>query len=436
MTRRVSLLAVALVLLASLAASAQPLPVGLRKVTTTSAFTGSGTTPSPLDLTHGCSNGQVLLWNSGSVAWVCTTISSGVTTSAPLSGTTALSLLYGSGLTLSGSNLVVDTSVILPLANISGTSGDLGLFSGTHAIGNYAGSSPSACSAGSFDTNAALAATGALTHSCTATGLTGLTTNTLLLAASGTTVGNSLLTDNGSQLAYDGTAFTVSTTGNGFLAGTLELTNSFLLDNGVIQMKGSSENYIFTNLGVSSGNQDLNLSSAGTGTVRVNYNGGGISNAGTGGLIVYGGANGSTPMVTISAAGSVVAASGISSGSSGISSAAGISATTTLLAGADISTTAGHLNATTTAPTITSGCGSSPTAPAGSDQWFTFTTGSGVVSSCTITFNKTWVNSHGPICVIDNETSSGAPPTNTTTTTTVVIAGSSSTKYNVMCGGY
>jgi hypothetical protein len=71
--KRVSAIAVAVVtaLLISLLVSAQPITGGggLTRVNHSTSLFGSGTTASPLDLTHGCGSGQTLVW-SGS-AWAC-----------------------------------------------------------------------------------------------------------------------------------------------------------------------------------------------------------------------------------------------------------------------------------------------------------------------------------------------------------------------------
>jgi hypothetical protein len=106
----------------------------------------------------------------------------------------------------------------------------------------------------------------------------------------------------------------------------------------------------------------------------------------------------------------------------------------TLVSAGDVTLTGGHVIANSTAPAISSGCGTSPTAPTGSDQWFVFTTGTSP-GTCVINYHSTWP--HGPICVVQNETTAGSPPLNSTSTTQLTItAPAASTKYNVMCGGF
>jgi hypothetical protein len=72
MKRGIPIAAVVGLLCSLLVVSAAPIGGGggLAKVTHGSAMFGSGTTAAPLDLTHSCSAGQVLVW-SGS-AWGCT----------------------------------------------------------------------------------------------------------------------------------------------------------------------------------------------------------------------------------------------------------------------------------------------------------------------------------------------------------------------------
>ncbi|HEY1814908.1 MAG TPA: hypothetical protein VGG74_21320 [Kofleriaceae bacterium] len=62
---------------------------------------------------------------------------------------------------------------------------------------------------------------------------------------------------------------------------------------------------MFSDLATSSGDADVSLTAAGTGAVKINANTAGLANGGTGGLVVYGGANGSTPKVALSADGTI-----------------------------------------------------------------------------------------------------------------------------------
>ncbi len=60
-------------------------------------------------------------------------------------------------------------------SSVAGTTGDLASFSSSSAVGNYAGSSPSACGAGNALTRVVLAATGAATLTCAPFGSSSLT---------------------------------------------------------------------------------------------------------------------------------------------------------------------------------------------------------------------------------------------------------------------
>ncbi|HEY1813023.1 MAG TPA: hypothetical protein VGG74_11820 [Kofleriaceae bacterium] len=73
---------------------------------------------------------------------------------------------------------------------------------------------------------------------------------------------------------------------------------------GGLELSGST-GFVYASGAASSGNQDVDVDAAGTGAVRVNYNAGGLANAGSGGLVVYGGANGSTPKVALGSDGSI-----------------------------------------------------------------------------------------------------------------------------------
>jgi hypothetical protein len=63
---------------------------------------------------------------------------------------------------------------------------------------------------------------------------------------------------------------------------------------GNVLLTQAGDTYFYDSLAGSSGNQNLNIDAAGTGTIRFNSNTGGIASAGTGGLALYAGANSST----------------------------------------------------------------------------------------------------------------------------------------------
>lgn len=89
----------------------------------------------------------------------------------------------------------VDTSLT---GGITGTTNDLAVFSAAHTVGNYAGSSPSACTTGQAVTTSSLSATGTLTATCT-TLLAG-TTNKLQKSNGSNAHVDSGITDNGTTV--------------------------------------------------------------------------------------------------------------------------------------------------------------------------------------------------------------------------------------------
>lgn len=105
-----------------------------------------------------------------------------------------------------------------PDTGITGTitSGDLIAATGTATVGNFAGSTPPACTAGNVTTGVAIGANGAVTNTCTAIGTAGGTTgtgtiNTLPMWTSATALGDSIATGTASSITIDnGTATNVS----------------------------------------------------------------------------------------------------------------------------------------------------------------------------------------------------------------------------------
>lgn len=122
---------------------------------------------------------------------------------------------------------------------------------------------------------------------CGVGGITNSAGVNVLMKSDGTNAVASSWTDDGTTSTTTG-AVTVT----GSLRGNTELV-----------LGASAQNYFYTSLAGSAGNQDLNLYAAGTGVVRINGNVGGLANAGTGGLIIYPGANSSTPAHTLASNG-------------------------------------------------------------------------------------------------------------------------------------
>lgn len=93
----------------------------------------------------------------------------------------------------------------------------------------------------------------------------------------------------------------------------------------------------------------------------------------------------------------------------------------------------------TAAPTITAGCGTSPTVT-GNDSAFVLNVGTGgTATSCTVTFNKSFTNV--PHCFVNDETAAGttvtrAAPTTSTVVITTGTAWAASTKIDAICVGH
>ena len=100
-----------------------------------------------------------------------------------------------------------------------------------------------------------------------------------------------------------------------------------------------------------------------------------------------------------------------------------------------------HLIDSGAAPTLSS-CGTSPVAPVGSDDSFSFANGTGTVTSCTATFSAQWVNSAGspetPTCVATPGSTAGSVDISTISSTAVTFgysASAPSLKVYVHCFG-
>lgn len=106
----------------------------------------------------------------------------------------------------------------------SGTTGDLTAWASSSSVGNYAGSSPSACTTGKAITGIAISAAGVITPTCTAIGGATIATTSAVLKGDG--AGNGIasgVTDNGTTV---GTSEALSTSGG--IANTGGLTTDAL----------------------------------------------------------------------------------------------------------------------------------------------------------------------------------------------------------------
>lgn len=214
-------------------------------------------------------------------------------------------------------------------------------------------------------------------------------------------------------------------TGTSFLDGAVTVAANITQTTGTLFINGSggislglaTDDYIYTSLAGSSGNQNLNLYSAGTGKIRFNSTTGGTTNAGTGGLELYAGNNGSTTVWTESSAGNQV--------NSGTLTALGA----TVQWGDGTHTT--HIVDLDGGqrPTV-GGCGTSPTV-VGDDNSGYLITGTSATATCTITFHTAM--SKGT-CLIDQPSGTTKvtytnPPLTTTVAITNASVGTSGVKY-------
>lgn len=168
--------------------------------TVTSVACGSGLTCAPASPITGAGTISANLTGTGTstdlTAWTGANTIGNYGGSSPSACTTGQAV---TGEALSAAGALTHTCTTL----ISGTNTDLVAFTGANTIGNYAGSTPSACSAGQAVTQPALSAAGALTTTCAAfvpaASVSG-TTNTIPKFTSASAIGNSSLSDNGTKI--------------------------------------------------------------------------------------------------------------------------------------------------------------------------------------------------------------------------------------------
>jgi hypothetical protein len=107
---------------------------------------------------------------------------------------------------------------------VSGTTGNLSSFTGSTAVGDFAGSSPSACGAGNALTRVVIGATGALTLTCSAFGSSSLTNSAganVITKSNGTNLVASSVTDDATTWAVNTNKFSITeASGNATTAGT------------------------------------------------------------------------------------------------------------------------------------------------------------------------------------------------------------------------
>ncbi len=264
--------------LISLASSAAAQPVGphnLQRIAHNSEMKGDGTTTSPLGLITTCSTGKTLTWNGA--AWVCSSAAADVgtgtaNTTTKWTGTSTLgngwALDDGTSWGVSGKFLITeatgattvsgafagsstgsfggalnmnsnkitsltdgsssaDAAAFHQIADavntaVTGTSTDLAIYSSAHVLGNYAGSSPSACTTGQAVTTSALSAAGALTASCTT--LVSGTNNTTAKFTGANTFGNAWALDDGTSWGVSGKFLITEASGATTITGLATLT--------------------------------------------------------------------------------------------------------------------------------------------------------------------------------------------------------------------
>lgn len=334
---------------------------------------------------------------------------------------------------------VTCTTGVLNTTNVSGTTTDLAVFTGANTVGNFAGSSPSACTTGQALTNESIDATGALTNTCTT--LISGTNNTLTKFTGANTIGNASPTDDGT---------------------TLTVVNALAASNTITPTDtGTLNDYAPTGIGTAA---VIRWNGAGTATIN------GITTGVAGRFLVIDNISTSTLTLATEAAGSTAANRILGPANSNVSLSAGASnshasallqydgtssrwrvisynsstiaqplttsGALTVTNGMTISTgsftmsSAGHAAFTGTAPSITS-CGSTPSPSiTGSDMAGRFTTG-GTATSCTITFQATFTNP--PSCIIHTEGSATQPTYTTSATAITITVDIATTTYDYIC---
>lgn len=135
-----------------------------------------------------------------------------------------------------------------------------------------------------------------------ATGVTGSgTTNQTTKWTSATAVGDGWATDDGTSWGKSGAILITEATGAISMVGGITMGGNISVGGDVVLDSGTDTFLIVNDDIGGAGNQNMNISAAGTGVIRFNGNQGSITNSGTGGVQFYPGANSSTPSYTIAA---------------------------------------------------------------------------------------------------------------------------------------
>lgn len=119
------------------------------------------------------------------------------------------------------------------------------------------------------------------------------TANTTTKWISATEIGNGGPTDDGANWGFAGLAEISESTGEIDSASSIVAGGNMAAETGAFQLGegGVADVFVYAYDGIVSGNQNTHVNSAGTGTVVINSNTGGITNAGTGGIDVQAGNN-------------------------------------------------------------------------------------------------------------------------------------------------
>lgn len=133
-------------------------------------------------------------------------------------------------------------------------------------------------------------------------GLSGLTTNQIVKATSATTIGNAWPADDATTWGV-ASKFTITESSGNFRSfGTGQVDGNLTLGAGLI-LSQAADDYVYSSLASSSGNQGLNIAAAGNGKILFQSGHGGFTNAGTGGIELDAGGSSTTSVWSVTGAG-------------------------------------------------------------------------------------------------------------------------------------